>query len=116
MSRYQLAECYMIFGGIPYYLELFDRGLSLTQNVDMICFAPTAPLRDEFEELYRSLFNNPSRHIAVVEALSKKIHLCGWTKNHPTICGRHPSWGGEWELSTANSPPVEGWTRSGRGG
>ena len=37
-------------------------------------------------------------------------------QNHPAACGRHPSKGGEWELSTANSPPVEGWTRSGRGG
>ena len=72
ITRYQLAECYMIFGGIPYYLNLFDKSLSFSQNVDKLCFAQTAPLRDEFEELYKSLFNNPSRHIAIVETLAKK--------------------------------------------
>ena len=72
ITRYQLAECYMIFGGIPYYLNLFDRGLSLSQNVDKLCFAATAPLRNEFEELYMSLFNNHRRHISVVEALARK--------------------------------------------
>ena len=72
MTRYQIAECYMIFGGIPYYLNLFDSGLSLSQNVDRLCFAEKAPFRYEFEELYRSLFKAPDRHIAVVEALAKR--------------------------------------------
>ena len=72
ITRYQLAECYMIFGGIPYYLNLFDKGLSFSQNVDKICFSPTAPLRNEFDELYMSLFNNPHRHIAIIEALANK--------------------------------------------
>ena len=72
MTRYQTAECYMIFGGIPYYLDLFHRGISFSQNVDRLCFADKAPLLYEFEELYRSLFKNPRRHIAIVEALSRK--------------------------------------------
>ena len=72
ITRYQLAECYMIFGGIPYYLNLFDKGLSFSQNVDKLCFAEKAPLRNEFTELYMSLFNNPRHHITIVEALAKK--------------------------------------------
>ncbi|MCL2661936.1 MAG: ATP-binding protein [Oscillospiraceae bacterium] len=72
MDRYQLAECYMIFGGIPYYLNLLDRGLSLSQNVDRLCFAKNASLKNEFYELYMSLFSNPTRYIAVVEALATK--------------------------------------------
>jgi AAA+ ATPase superfamily predicted ATPase len=72
MTRYQMAECYMIFGGIPFYLNLFLRNLSLSQNVDRLCFADKAPLRYEFEELYRSLFSNPKKHIAIVEALATK--------------------------------------------
>ena len=72
MTRYQLAECYMIFGGIPFYLNLFQSGLSLSQNVDRLCFSDKAPLSYEFDELYRSLFKTPGRHIAIVEALSKK--------------------------------------------
>ena len=72
ITRYQMVECYMVFGGIPYYLNLFDKGASFSQNVDKLCFASNAPLGNEFEELYRSLFSNPHRHIAVVEALSRK--------------------------------------------
>ena len=72
ITRYQMAECYMIFGGIPFYLNLFQSGTSLSQNVDRLCFADKAPLRYEFEELYRSLFKTPGRHIAIVTALSKK--------------------------------------------
>ena len=72
ITRFQLSECYMIFGGIPYYLNLFDKSLSFSQNVDKLCFATAAPLKNEFEELYMSLFNNPSSHIKIVEALSKK--------------------------------------------
>lgn len=89
ITRYQLAECYMIFGGIPYYLNLFDRGLSFTQNVDRLCFAPSAPLYDEFDELYKSLFNSPHRHVAIVEALARKSYglnrseLCQIAKMQP---------------------------------
>jgi len=72
ITRYQLAECYMIFGGIPYYLSLFEKGLSFSQNVDKLCFAPNAPLKNEFEELYHSLFKNPLHHIKIVETLTAK--------------------------------------------
>jgi len=72
MTRYQMAECYMIFGGIPYYLNLFDKSASLSQNVDRLCFADKAPLIYEFEELFKSLYANPNRHIAIIEALAKK--------------------------------------------
>ena len=72
MTRYQMAECYMIFGGIPFYLNLFSKEISLSQNIDRLCFADKAPLRHEFEELYKSLFKSPGRHIAIVEALSRK--------------------------------------------
>ena len=62
----------MIFGGIPYYLNLFDKSASLSQNVDRLCFADKAPLIYEFEELFKSLYANPNRHIAIIEALAKK--------------------------------------------
>jgi hypothetical protein len=67
-----IAECYMVFGGIPYYLRMLRRGLSLAQNVDEICFAPDAPLRNEFDRLFDTLFLDGSRHQEVVVALAKK--------------------------------------------
>lgn len=71
-SRRQIAECYMIMGGVPYYLSLLDRSKSLAQNIDRLFFAKDAPLNDEFSELYRALFKNATGHIAVVTALSSK--------------------------------------------
>ena len=72
ITRYQLAECYMIFGGIPYYLDLFERNMSFSQNVDNLCFSSQALLKNEFNELFFSLFKNPNRHIDIVCALSAK--------------------------------------------
>jgi AAA+ ATPase superfamily predicted ATPase len=71
-DRKSIADSYMVFGGIPYYLSLFQRGLSVSQNVDELCFAANAPLADEFEELYASLFKNAKKHIAVIRALATK--------------------------------------------
>lgn len=72
MSRSDIAECYMAFGGIPYYWRYLARGMSLAQNIDRICFAIDAPLKHEFEELYASLFNDASAYRKVVAALAGK--------------------------------------------
>ncbi len=71
-SRKQIAECYMVMGGIPYYLSMMDRGKSLAQNIDSLFFAANAPLRNEFNDLYRALYKNASPHIAIVTALATK--------------------------------------------
>jgi AAA+ ATPase superfamily predicted ATPase len=72
ITRYQMLESYMVFGGIPFYLNLFDKGLSFSQNVDRLCFSSTASLKDEYKELYHSLFNKPQRHMRIVEALAAR--------------------------------------------
>jgi AAA+ ATPase superfamily predicted ATPase len=71
MNRYQIAECLMVFGGVPYYMNMFEKGLGLTQNIDRLFFTEYAPLRNEFNEVYRSLFRASDRHISIVSALSK---------------------------------------------
>jgi hypothetical protein len=72
MTRYQMAEAYMIFGGIPYYLNLMVPRYSLYQNVDEMYFASGAELSNEFENLFRSLYRNAEKYIRVVEVLAKK--------------------------------------------
>lgn len=72
MSRRDIAECYMILGGIPYYWRYLIRGLSLAQNIDRLCFAIDAPLRHEYDELYASLFGNALLYKKVVSALAVK--------------------------------------------
>ena len=71
-SRYDIVRCYMIMGGIPYYLSLLRSKLSLSQNIDKLFFAEGCELWDEFEHLYKTLFTNSESYIKVVEALSSK--------------------------------------------
>jgi hypothetical protein len=71
-TRIQILECYMIFGGIPFYLDMLDGTYSVAQNVDILCSGQHGELADEYQSLYGSLFANPERYLAVVEALSEK--------------------------------------------
>ena len=71
-SRYDIAECYMTMGGIPYYLSKIDHSLSISQNIDNLFFAENTELKNEFQNLYASLFKNYADYIKIVEALSIK--------------------------------------------
>lgn len=72
MSTYDIVECHMIMGGIPYYLSYLQQGKSLAQNVDSLFFGRNAKLGDEFKRLFGSLFANPETHAAVVRLLAKR--------------------------------------------
>ncbi|MDZ7900299.1 MAG: ATP-binding protein [Arcicella sp.] len=71
-DRYQLIQLYMVFGGIPFYLDFIDTRKSATQNINDLCFSPKGRLRNEFQKLYASLFKKPNKHIAIIEALAQK--------------------------------------------
>ena len=79
LSRYDITQSYMIFGGIPYYLGMFRKGLSLAQNVDSLLFSHAAVLRDEFKRLFSSIFDNSERAEAVVRMLNTRSS--GFTAN-----------------------------------
>jgi hypothetical protein len=81
-SRYDIAECYMVMGGVPYYLSLLNNRLSLSQNIDNLFFRKNGELWDEFGHLYSTLFSNSDQYIKVVEALSEK--KSGLTRNELT--------------------------------
>jgi hypothetical protein len=72
MSRYDIAQTYMVFGGVPHYLSLFEKGLSTPQNIDHLLFKKDAKLKNEFDRLFGSLFKNPEDHIKVVRYLSTR--------------------------------------------
>ncbi len=78
-SKYDIVQCYMIMGGIPYYLKLLDNKESLNDNIDNIFFRKRAELWDEFDHLYRTLFSNSEKYIKLVSALAKKKK--GLTRN-----------------------------------
>lgn len=78
-SRYDIAECYMIMGGIPYYLSLLNPSRSLSDNIDNLFFRKRSELWNEFQQLYRTLFTSSDQYIKIVEALSTK--RIGLTRN-----------------------------------
>ena len=69
-DRYQILQCYMVFGGIPFYLSLINAKESLVQNVDRLFFAQGGIMRSEFDELYNALFSNADLYISVVKGLA----------------------------------------------
>ena len=71
-SRYDIAQSYMIFGGIPYYLGYMDGRLSLAQNVDKLFFAKGSKLQNEYDRLFDSVFVNPDAVKSIVEFLATK--------------------------------------------
>ena len=71
-SRYDIVQSYMIFGGIPFYLDYFENDRSLAQNVDALLFSDQAVLKNEFDRLFSSVFSNPAQMKDIVEFLYTK--------------------------------------------
>ena len=71
-SRYDVVQCYMIMGGIPYYLRFLDGKKTLAENVDAMFFERNCILRDEFDRLYATLFSDQEIYKKAVETLCRK--------------------------------------------
>ena len=72
LSRYDIAQTYMMLGGIPYYMDHFEKSLSVSQNIQALFFDKGAPLKNEFDRLFSSLFTNPEIMKKIVVALNSK--------------------------------------------
>lgn len=72
MDRYGQVQCYMVLGGIPYYLNYLKPEYSLSENIDNLFFAKNGRLRKEFERLYDSLFSHSVKYKEIVRLLSTK--------------------------------------------
>ena len=77
--RIEIAQTYMVFGGVPYYLSLLDPALSLAQNMDKLLFADNAPLQREYDRIFKSLFTAPEAFARIIQLLSE--HKSGLTRN-----------------------------------
>ena len=73
LTRQQVLDVYMILGGIPYYLDMLERGVPLDACIDRLLFSQDAPLRGEFGFLFRSLFHDSKHYRKIVEVLSQKM-------------------------------------------
>ncbi len=72
ISDIDIIKLYMMMGGIPFYLEQLQKGESLVQGIDRICFSQTGLLRTEYGELLASLFNESEKHTQIIETLYKR--------------------------------------------
>ena len=72
MGAYQIIQCYMILGGVPFYWSLLEPQFSLPQNIDRLYFRKEGTLRYEFDELYNALFSKAERYIRIVSALASR--------------------------------------------
>lgn len=68
----EIAECYMVMGGVAYYYSLMNPKESVAQNIDRLFFTSGGELTGEFDNLYRSLFKKANDYITIVTALAKK--------------------------------------------
>ena len=72
LSTRQIAECYMVLGGVPFYLSKLSKAEGIAQNIDRLLFDEDGELHDEFSSLYNSLYKNAARHIKIVTAIATK--------------------------------------------
>lgn len=79
MSRYDILQLYMVTGGVPFYLDRIRKGESLIQFINRACFTENGFLREEYNELLKSLFNNAQNHELILKTLTRKS--IGFTRN-----------------------------------
>ena len=72
LSRYDIVQSYMILGGIPYYLDYFEPGLSMSQDIDKLFFTENAVLKDEYNRLFSSVFSNVETMKSIVSFLASR--------------------------------------------
>lgn len=71
----QVAQIYMVTGGVPYYLNNIKRGLSSAQNIDIIAFTKDGLLAREFDNLFASLFDMHELCIEIIKLIANS--KCG---------------------------------------
>ena len=66
----EIAKLYMMLGGVPYYLDDIQNHESNDQAIERMCFSENGKLKNEYGNLYKSLFASPENHEKMVEALA----------------------------------------------
>lgn len=73
-NRQLIAECQMIFGGLPYFLDLLNANESLRWNVDHLCFQDGALLQSETKRLLETTLKSSPVYGQILELLSKHTY------------------------------------------
>lgn len=71
LPEIETLKIYMAFGGVAEYLEHVQMGDSSVSAIDRLCFQKGAQLEFEFDEVFKSLFEEGSYHEQIIHTLSK---------------------------------------------
>ncbi len=71
LTRYEIVLLYMAFGGVPFYLNEVKSGESAAQCIERLCFMDGSLLKNEFDNLYASIFTKPDSHLKIVKSLAQ---------------------------------------------
>jgi hypothetical protein len=69
LSHYDILQLYMVMGGIPHYLQKILPGESAAQSIDRLCFDKDGFLRNEFSNVFASLFEQTDNHEKIIRIL-----------------------------------------------
>jgi uncharacterized protein len=69
-SLQETTKLYMSLGGIPFYLENLRKGESFATAIERLCFSPNGILHNEYDNLFKALFNNAEVHQQIVATLA----------------------------------------------
>lgn len=72
LTNYQITQLYLIMGGVPHYLKEVEKGLSVSQIIDKLCFSDFGLLKDEYSKLLTSLYKQSDIHDVILRSLGQK--------------------------------------------
>lgn len=77
LERRQILDLYIALGGVPLYWSFIQKGRSAHQTIDELCFQSNGPLVNEFERLFKSLFEDPKPYTDLIRTLAKHHYGLG---------------------------------------
>ena len=75
ISHQDILEMYMIFGGIPRYLEEINTRESVIENIQRLCFTKDAYFVGEFNRLFKDEFDSVNVYEKIVVELARSSSL-----------------------------------------
>ena len=71
IEEYEILKIYMALGGVAEYLEHVKMGDSAVVTIENLCFKQSGHLENEYNEVFKSLFDDNSYHQKIMNALSR---------------------------------------------
>ncbi len=71
LNNQHILNIYMATGGVAFYLNQVEKGLSSTQVIEQLAFRRRSFLMEEFDKLYAALFGENPVYVEIVRTIAK---------------------------------------------